>query len=103
MENTDSVVLSKGETHLFSDTLCSGEGGLNKKLIIKSRVAAAGDRNNDKIITCNICRNNGFPREAIDFQKVSGRVLSDGTNEVKGWVIRDYFSGNKHVHKQRRV
>ena len=98
VRTTESTVLSKGES-----------GGIlewNKNTMTSHyifRIAAAGDRNNDKITTCNICRQNGFPREAIEFQKVNGRIRSDGTNEVKQWIVRNYFDGNTHEHKERRA
>ncbi len=63
----------------------------------------AGDPSNDRITTCNICRNNGFPHEAIEFEKVNGRVLSDGTHEVASWKLRDYFTGRKHEHRQKEM
>jgi hypothetical protein len=71
--------------------------------IIRKRLAAAGDVNNEHIKRCYICKDNGWPREAIEFQKVDGRVKSDGTNEVKAWIIRDYFTGRIHEHKERRA
>jgi hypothetical protein len=71
--------------------------------IIKKRLAAAGDVNNEHIKRCYICKDNGWPREAIEFQKVNGRVKSDGTNEVKAWIIRDYFTGHIHEHKEPRI
>jgi hypothetical protein len=65
------------------------------------RIAAAGDVANDKIKSCNVCSTNGWPHESIQFQKVPGRVLADGTNEVKGWRVRDYFTGRAHTHKSK--
>ena len=67
---------------------------------MKLHIAAAGDKPNDKIVPCRICKFNGFPHEPISFSKVNGRVLSDGTNEVKKWIVKDYFSGNIHEHKR---
>ena len=64
---------------------------------------AAGDTNNDQLTNCRICSCNGWPHESITFHKVNGRALSSGGNEVKEWIIHDYFKGNKHhVHKQKR-
>jgi hypothetical protein len=70
--------------------------------IIEQFGAASRDLNNWQLTNCRICRSNGWPHEAITFSKVNGRVLSNGTNEVKKWIIRDYFTDNIHEHKQQR-
>lgn len=63
----------------------------------------AGSIDNNKIKICKICATNGFPHEAIIFQKVKGRILSDGTNEIRKWRIVDYFQPWRlHKHEQRR-
>lgn len=64
--------------------------------------AAAGDISNDKIKRCYICRNNGWPHEPITFEKILGRVLSDGSNETRGWIVRDYFTGQIHHHRSNK-
>jgi hypothetical protein len=64
------------------------------------RSAAAGDLNNDKITCCKICRSNGWPHEPIQFEKVPGRVLSDGTNEVARWHVKNYYDGRPHSHRR---
>ena len=71
------------------------ENLLDKKL-------AGGDLSNDKIKICYICKDNGWPHEAIAFERVLGRVLSDGRNETKGWIVRDYFTGQIHHHRSNR-
>jgi hypothetical protein len=70
---------------------------------IEQHPAAAGDVNNEKLKTCFICKNNGWPREAISFERINGRCRSDGTNEVKGWIIREYFTGREHAHREPRI
>jgi hypothetical protein len=65
--------------------------------------AATGDISNDRIKTCYICKNNGWPHEAITFEKILGRVLSDGSNEIRGWTIRDYFTGQIHRHRGNKL
>ena len=67
----------------------------------KLRAAAAGDLQNDQVICYKICMSNGFPHEPITFQKVNGRVLSDGSNEVKVWTVLDYFTNSIHEHWQK--
>ena len=58
---------------------------------------------NNRIRSCKVCATNGFPHEAIIFQKVEGRVLSDGTNETKKWLVLDYFQPCRlHKHKHRK-
>src|SRR5436189_4848334 len=61
--------------------------------------AAAGDLNNYKIKTCKVCADNGFPNEPIIFEKLNGRVLSDGTNEIAGYRHVGYFTNREHRHK----
>jgi hypothetical protein len=76
---------------------------INPKLLdqpIGQHFAAAGDVNNDQIKRCRICKDNGWPREGIEFQKVNGRCRSDGTNDIKKWIVKDYFTGQIHQHKQ---
>jgi hypothetical protein len=85
---------------LAKNTGQSGLGGFAMKII--KRIAAAGDKNNDQITNCRICSSNGWPREPITFEKVNGRMLSTGGNEVKRWMVRDYFTGNIHEHKSAR-
>jgi hypothetical protein len=60
---------------------------------------ASGTVDNDKLPLCRICASNGFPHEPLRFEKVNGRIRSDGTNEVKEWVLRNYFTGHNHVHR----
>jgi hypothetical protein len=67
---------------------------------IEQHFAAAGELNNDQIKKCSICRSNGWLREAITFEPNKGRVKSDGSNEINGWIVRDYFTGQIHQHKQ---
>jgi hypothetical protein len=64
--------------------------------------AAAGDKNNDRITNCNICTANGWPHEPIDFEKIAGRILADGTREAAGWWLKNYYTGQPHKHKQGR-
>jgi hypothetical protein len=66
---------------------------------IISHIAAAGDKDNDKVRHCYTCKKNGYPHEAIEFVKIQGRILNDGTNEVGGWKLKDYFTGRPHQHK----
>lgn len=70
--------------------------------IIAVKSAPVGDLPNEKIKTCYICKDNGWPHEAIAFERVLGRVLSDGRNETKGWIIRDYFTDQIHHHRTNR-
>lgn len=65
-------------------------------------IAAAGDKSNDNVRFCYVCRDRGYSHEAIDFQKILGRIFGDGTRETAGWILKDYSTGNKHVYKQRR-
>jgi hypothetical protein len=74
----------------------------HKTKVIGVKSAAAGDVSNDRIKTCYICKNNGWPHEAIAFERVLGRVLSDGYNETRGWIVRDYFTGQVHCHRSCR-
>jgi hypothetical protein len=67
------------------------------------RYGAAGDKSNEQITCCRICARNGWPREPIDFQKVKGRLRSDGTFQAASWKLKDYFTGRQHQHKQRRA
>jgi len=67
--------------------------------IIAVKNAAVGDLPNEKIKFCYICKNNGWPHEAITFERVLGKELSDGHNETTGWIVRDYFSGQVHSHR----
>jgi hypothetical protein len=64
--------------------------------------AAAGDLDNEKVRFCYTCKNKGYPHEAITLEKVNGRVLSDGKNEVVEWKLKDYFTGRHHQHKQQQ-
>jgi hypothetical protein len=64
--------------------------------------AAAGDKNNDEVTRCSICASNGWPREPIDFEKIPGRMLADGTRETAGWRLKNYYTGQPHHHKQGR-
>jgi hypothetical protein len=61
--------------------------------------AAAGDLPNDQMKTCKICTKNGFPHEPIFFEKIRGRVLADGANEVKGYRVVNYTDNSQHEHK----
>jgi hypothetical protein len=63
------------------------------------RGAAAGDFDNDKIKTCKVCKHNGFPHEPIKIEKIDGKVLADGTNEIAGYRLLDYYSDKEHTHK----
>jgi hypothetical protein len=80
-----------------TNSVNQGEG---REIIL--RVAAAGDKSNDKVRFCYVCRDRGYPHEAVDFQKIPGRMLGDGKRETVGWIVKDYITGNMHVHKQRR-
>ncbi|MGA7899607.1 MAG: hypothetical protein WA395_05645 [Nitrososphaeraceae archaeon] len=71
----------------------------SKLKVIAVKSAAAGDLANEKVKICRICKDNGWPHEAITFERVLGRVLSDGHNETKGWIVRDYFTGQIHLHR----
>jgi hypothetical protein len=64
--------------------------------------AAVGDKNNDYVITCRICASTGWPHEPIDFEKIPGRMLADGTRETAGWRLKNYYTGEPHHHKQGR-
>lgn len=70
--------------------------------MIKPRIGAAGDLANEKVPHCYTCQNRGYPHEAITIEKIKGRPLSDGTNEILGYKIMDYFTGSPHQHKQQR-
>jgi hypothetical protein len=70
--------------------------------VFSPKNAAAGDTPNEKIKRCYVCKNSGWPHEAIAFERVLGRVLSDGNNETKGWIIRDYFTGQIHRHRSNK-
>jgi hypothetical protein len=61
--------------------------------------AAAGDLPNEKVKTCGVCANNGFVHEPIFFEPIKGRVLSDCTNEVKGYRVLNYSNNSQHEHK----
>jgi hypothetical protein len=61
--------------------------------------AAAGDKNNDDVTRCRVCTSRGFPSEPILFEKIPGRVLSDGTNEVKRYHVINYTDNSPHKHK----
>jgi hypothetical protein len=87
----------ESESYGRTNGVNQGEGS---ELIL--RVAAAGDKSNDKVRFCYVCRDSGYPHEAIDFQKIPGRMLGNGTHETAGWILKDYTTGNRHVHKQRR-
>jgi hypothetical protein len=63
------------------------------------RGAAAGDLDNDKIKTCKLCAHNGFPHEPIKIEKINGKVLANGTNEIAGYRLLDYYSDKEHTHK----
>ena len=65
--------------------------------------AASSNIFNDRIKTCDVCKNNGYPHEAIMFEKVLGRVLSHGSYETKSWIIRDYFTGQIHCHRSSKL
>ncbi|MGC2428733.1 MAG: hypothetical protein WA421_16990 [Nitrososphaeraceae archaeon] len=66
-------------------------------------IAGAGDRPNDKVVNCKICKSNGYPHEPIDFRKVnSGRIKNDGSYEFQRYEVLNYFSGGKHEHKHRQ-
>lgn len=71
------------------------EGGMLKN-------AASGNISNDRIKTCYICKDNGWSHEVITFERVLGRILSDGHNETKGWIVRDYFTGQIHRHRSNK-
>jgi hypothetical protein len=64
--------------------------------------AAAGDKSNDDVTRCRICASNGWPHEPIDFEKIPGRMLADGTLETADWKLKNYYSGEPHEHKQWR-
>lgn len=70
--------------------------------VFLTKNAAGGDVSNDKIKICYICKDNGWPHEAIAFERVLGRVLSDGHNETRGWIVRDYFTGQIHRHRSNK-
>lgn len=61
---------------------------------------ASSTVDNDKLLLCRIRKQNGWPHEVMSFEKVNDGVLSDGTTEVKRWIVRNYFNGSKHKHKQ---
>ncbi len=72
-------------------------------MMIKPHIAAAGDRSNENVVKCKICKSNGFPHEAIDFRKVnSGRIKNDGSYEFERYEVLNYFNGSKHEHRHRR-
>jgi hypothetical protein len=64
--------------------------------------AAAGDLPNGRVKFCYTCKNRGYPHEAIEFENIPGRLRADGTNEVAGWQLRNYFDGLLHEHRPRR-
>jgi hypothetical protein len=61
--------------------------------------AGVGDKNNDDVTRCEICVSKGFPNEPILFEKVPGRILTDGTNETKSYRVLDYVTNEEHEHK----
>lgn len=68
---------------------------------MKLRTARAGDKPNENVVKCRICKSNGFPHEAIDFRKVnSGRIKNDGSYEFERYEVLDYFNGNPHIHRR---
>jgi hypothetical protein len=75
------------------------ESQSDKDCYLLAADAAAGDKNNDQITNCKICYSKGWPHEPITFEKVNGRVLSNGSNEVKKCIVRDYFT----VHSRAQV
>jgi hypothetical protein len=58
--------------------------GLDLNVGGQFRIAAAGDKQNDKVARCKICNSNGFPHGPIDFQRIQGRMHADGTRETIG-------------------
>ena len=69
--------------------------------LVRIRVAAVGELPNDKVKTCNVCRDRGYPHEPIKIEKEYGRVLSNGTNEVKAYRLINYYNDTPHEHKPR--
>jgi hypothetical protein len=63
--------------------------------------AAVGHKNNDDIIRCRTCVENGFPNEAIMFETIPSRILADGTNEVKSYCVLNYADNSQHEHKDK--
>jgi hypothetical protein len=63
-------------------------------------VAAAGDLSNDKVPYCCICKKQGYPHEPVKIQKIVGKVLSDGANEVLGYKLVDYITDRPHQHRE---
>lgn len=61
--------------------------------------ASIGQKNNDDVARCKICSEKGFPNESILFEKIPGRILSNGTNEVKNYRVLNYTDNSKHEHK----
>jgi hypothetical protein len=64
--------------------------------------AAAGDLSNDQVKYCYVCKDIGYPHEAIEIQKVNGRLRNDGTFEATSWTLKDYYTGEPHQHKSRK-
>ena len=62
--------------------------------------AAIGELSNDKVRKCYTCSNRGYPNESIKIERISGRVLSDGTNETVGYKLLDYSTERPHQHKE---
>lgn len=63
--------------------------------------AAIGDLSNEKIKTCDICRKNDFPHEPITFERITGRMLSNCSNETIGWKLKNYVTDRPHEHRER--
>jgi hypothetical protein len=63
--------------------------------------AAAGDLANEKVKHCYVCADRGYPHEAVEIHKTNGRLRNDGTYDIKGHEIRDYYTGRPHQHKER--
>lgn len=73
-----------------------------KSRVIVLKSESVGDITNERIKTCCICKDNGWSHDAITFERVLGKVLSGGRNEPKGWIIRDYSTGQVHSHRSNK-
>jgi hypothetical protein len=85
-------------------TIVNKESDRNKDFSteIEQHAATIGNLPNEQIKTCRICKVEGFPHEPIIIEKVPGRVLADGRNEIERYELKDYATELPHKHKYSR-
>jgi hypothetical protein len=53
---------------------------------------------------CYTCKNLGHPNERIKFKEKLGRILfDDGTSQIIGYKLVDYFTEEPHKHKEPKI